>query len=51
MLFMLIYFKRQRNETENGSSNIKDLSTETFQLQMSVLHQSGPLTLRQVWAE
>ena len=44
----------QRNETENGSPNIKDPSTETFQLQMPVLHQSkciskaGRLSLRQV---
>ena len=36
----LIYFKLQRNGTENGSSNIKDLSTERFQLQIAVLHQS-----------
>ena len=47
--YRVIYFKIQRNETENGSSNIKDPSTETFQLQMPVLHQSkciskaGPL--------
>ena len=40
----------QRNETQNGSPNIKDPSTETFQLQMPVLHQSkciskaGPLS-------
>ena len=32
--------KIQRNETKNGLPNIKDLSTETFQLQMPVLHQS-----------
>ena len=49
----LIYSKIQRNETENGSSNIKDPSTELFQLQMPVLHQSkciskaGPSSLRQ----
>ena len=29
-----------KNETEDGSSNIKDPSTEKFQLQMSVLHRS-----------
>ena len=49
----LIYSKIQRNETENGWSNIKDPSTEIFQLQMPVLHASkcisktGPSSLRQ----
>ena len=52
-----MYFKIQRNQTENGSSNINDPSTKRFQLRMSILHQnkriskSGPLSLRQVWAE
>ena len=44
MLFLIkqspISFKLQRNRTGNGSSNIKDASTEYFQLQMPVLHQS-----------
>ena len=52
--------KIQTNETENGSSDIKDPSAETFQLQMPVLHQSKcilhlkgwSLTFRtRVWAE
>ena len=30
----------KKNETENGSSKIKNPSTERFQLQMSVPHQS-----------
>ena len=53
----LIYSKIQRNETKNGSSNVKDPSTEIFQLQMPVLHKSkciskaGPSSPRQVWAE
>ena len=53
----LIYFKLKRNKTENGSSKIKEPSTEAFQLQMQVLHQSkcisqvGPLSLRQVWVQ
>ena len=53
----LIYSKIQRNETENGSSNIKVPSTETFQLQIPVMHQSkfiskaSPSSLRRVWAE
>ena len=47
----------QRNEAEIGSSNVKDLSKETFQLQIPVLHQNkyiykaGSLSLIQVWAE
>ena len=53
----LIYSKIQRNEIENRSPNIKNPSTEIFQLQMPVLHQSkciskaGLSNLRQVWAE
>ena len=53
----LIHSRIQRNETGNGSSNIKDLLTETFQLQIPVLLQSkciskaGFSSLRQVWAE
>ena len=52
-----IYFKLQRNRTENGSSNIKDPSIERFQLQMAVLHQSmciskaGHSILRYIRAE
>ena len=48
-----MYSKIQRNETKNGSFNIKDPSTERFQLQMPVLHQSkcmskvGPTSLGQ----
>ena len=44
-------------ELRNGSSNIKDSSTERFQLQMAVLHQSiyvskaGHSSLRHVRAE
>ena len=53
----LIYFKLQKKETQSGSSKSKNPSTERFQLQMPVLHQikciskTGPLSLRQVWAE
>ena len=36
----LMLFSLQRDETGNGLSNIKDNSVESFQLQMSVLHQS-----------
>ena len=36
-----MYFKLQRNETENGLSNIKDPSTETFQQQIPVLQVSA----------
>ena len=36
----LIWFNLQRDGTGNGISNIKDTFTESFQLQMSVLHQS-----------
>ena len=35
----LIWFNLQRNETRNGLFNIKETFTESFQLQMSVLHQ------------
>ena len=44
-------------ELQNGSSNIKDSSTQRFQLQMAVLHQSiciskaGHSSLRHVRAE
>ena len=44
-------------ELQNGSSNIKDSSTEGFQLQMAVLHQSiciskaGHSSLKHVRAE
>ena len=47
----------QRNGTEDGSSNIKDFSTERFQQQMTVLHQSmciskaGHSILRYIRAE
>ena len=57
LLFWLIYFKLQRNGTENGLSNIKDPSTERFQLQMAVLHQSmciakaAHFNSRHVWVE
>ena len=36
----LIWFNLQREGTRNGLSNIKDTFAESFQLQMSVLHQS-----------
>ena len=36
----MTYFKLQRNWIKNGSCNIKDPSTEIFQLQMEVMHQS-----------
>ena len=35
----LIYFNLQKGGTVNGLSNIMDTSTESFQLQKSVLHQ------------
>ena len=35
-----ISFKLQRNETENGTSNIKDAITKRLQLQIQLLHQS-----------
>ena len=35
----LIWFNLQRHGTGNRLSNIKDTFTETFQMQMSVLHQ------------
>ena len=53
----LIYFKLQRNGNENCLTNIKDSSTERFQLQMVVLHQTmgisktGHSSLRHVWKE
>ena len=34
-----IWFNLQRNETRNELSNIKETFTESFQIQMSVLHQ------------
>ena len=37
----LIYFKIQSNETKSRSSNIKQPSTETFQVQILVLYQSN----------
>ena len=37
---MLIWFNLERNETGKGLSNIKDTFAESFQLRMSVLHQS-----------
>lgn len=40
MKYTLICFKLQRNETGNRLSNIKDIFTERFQLQMLALHQS-----------
>ena len=36
----LIWFNLQSDGTGNGLSNIKDTFAESFQLQMSVLHQS-----------
>ena len=36
----LIWLYLQRHGTGNGLSNIKDTFTESFQLQISVLHQS-----------
>ena len=36
----LIWFNLQRDGTENGLSNIKDIFSESLQLQMSVLHQN-----------
>ena len=36
----LIWFNLQRDGTGNGLSNIKDTFAESFQLQISVLHQS-----------
>ena len=36
----LIWFNLQRDGTEIGLSNIKDTFAESFQLKMSVLHQS-----------
>ena len=53
----MICFELHRNGTENESSNINDPSTERFQLQMLVLHQSmciskaTVLSLRQVRAK
>lgn len=50
-------FKLKRNKIRNGPSNIKETSTERFQLQMLVLHQSkyisraGPSSLRDVQKE
>ena len=40
MKYTLICFNLQRNGTEYGLSNIKDTFAESFQLQISVLHQS-----------
>ena len=37
---MLVCFNLQRHWTGNGLSNIEDTFAESFQLQMSVLHQS-----------
>ena len=40
MKYTLVCFKIQRNGTGNGLSNIEDTFAESFQLQISVLHQS-----------
>ena len=37
---MLTWFNLERDGTKNGLSNIKDIFAESFQLQISVLHQS-----------
>ena len=37
---MLVWFNLERDGTKNGLSNIKDNFAESFQLQISVLHQS-----------
>ena len=37
---MLVCFNLQRNGTGKGLSNIEDTFAESFQLQISVLHQS-----------
>ena len=37
---MLVCFSLQRNATGNGLLNIEDTFSESFQLQISVLHQS-----------
>ena len=48
---MVVYFSLQRNGTEHGLSNIKDTFEESFQPQISVLHQgmcifkAGPSSL------
>ena len=43
MKYTLTWFRLRRNGTENGLSNIKDTFAESFQLQISVLHQSACL--------
>ena len=54
---MLVCFNLQRNGTGNGLSNIEDTFAESFQLQISVLHQSlcifkaGLSSLSHGWAK
>ena len=54
---MLVCFNLQRNGTGNGLSNTEDSFAESFQLQISVLHQSlcifkaGLSSLRDDWAK
>ena len=53
----LVCFNLQRNGTGNGFSNIEDTFAESFQLQISVLHQSmciskaGLSSLNDGWAK
>ena len=54
---MLVFFNLQRNGTGNGLSNTEDSFAESFQLQISVLHQSLCIfkavlsSLRDDWAK
>ena len=54
---MLVCFNLQRNGTGKGLSNIEDTFAESFQLQISVLHQSlcifkaGLSSLSDGWAK
>ena len=48
MKYTLTWFRLRRNGTENGLSNIKDTFAESFQLQISVLHQSACLQVSSV---
>ena len=54
---MLVCFSLQRNGTGNGLSNIKDTFAESFQVQISVLHQNlctfkaGLSSLSEGWAK
>ena len=57
MKLMLVCFNLHRNGTGNGLSNIDDTFAESFQLQISVLHQSlcifkaGLSSLSDGWAK